>query len=513
MAPISDIQRQTFTEIYETYSGKLFGVCLHYVHDHDIACDLLHDSFIVIFSSLDQLRDSSRLEAWMCSIVRNIALKHLRKSHKMPQTGLENIPEPCMEDHGADVSEIPLDELLKIVDELPEQYGKVFRLSVLDGLSHQEIGEIMGIAPHSSSSNLTRAKQLLRKAVSKNWGIILTFCLCIMAVLFAVRKEDSTDIIAVNQEIWTISPEKAEIMIAELVPVKRLPDLPERYASVQTEEVPVIDQSENKENSCETVTERHDAVAAEKPEEIHEPYDDWAADDDSYDSRKAGRRITIGFSGSIGNSATTTVPGTVIPGTVPPGVEMIPPEGGGNSNSGITDGNMTPPGYEEPQKPDQGKRQHTPGRQYRHAMPITLAATVRYSFTDRWALISGLQYTYLHSDVKEGLSEESQDIHYMGIPLKMSWIFWKTPALNAYASAGMTFEFPLAGRKAGRPVDVPCQWSTGIGIGLQYDINPHFGIYIEPELYRYFDNAGQVQTIRTERPLNITIPVGIRFSW
>ena len=169
MAPLSDIQRQTFTEIYDTYSGKLFGVCLHYVHDHDIACDLLHDSFIVIFSSLDQLRDSSRLEAWMCSIVRNIALKHLRKSHKMPQTGLEDIPEPCMEDHGADVSEIPLDELLKIVDELPEQYGKVFRLSVLDGLSHQEIGEIMGIAPHSSSSNLTRAKQLLRKAVSKNW--------------------------------------------------------------------------------------------------------------------------------------------------------------------------------------------------------------------------------------------------------------------------------------------------------------------------------------------------------
>ena len=513
MAPISDIQRQTFTEIYETYSGKLFGVCLHYVHDHDIACDLLHDSFIVIFSSLDQLRDSSRLEAWMCSIVRNIALKHLRKSHKMPQTGLENIPEPCMEDHGADVSEIPLDELLKIVDELPEQYGKVFRLSVLDGLSHQEIGEIMGIAPHSSSSNLTRAKQLLRKAVSKNWGIILTFCLCIMAVLFAVRKEDSTDIIAVNQEIWTISPEKAEIMIAELVPVKRLPDLPERYASVQTEEVPVIDQPENKENSYETVTERHDAVAVEKQEEIHEPYDDWAADDDISDSRKAGRRITIGFSGSFGNSATTTIPGTIIPGTVPPGVDMSPPGTDGNVSSGITDGTVNPPGYEEPQKPDLGTSQQTPDKQYRHAMPITFAATVRYSLTDRWAIISGLQYTYLHSDFKEGLTKESQDIHYMGIPLKMSWTFWKTPALNAYASAGMTFEFPLAGRKAGRPVDVPCQWYAGMGVGLQYDINTHFGIYVEPELYMYFNNGSTIHTIRTERPLNITIPVGIRFSW
>ena len=77
MAPISDIERQVFTDIYETYSGKLYGVCLHYVHDHAVAEDLLHDSFIVIFSSIGSLRDSSRLEPWMCSIVRNIALKHL----------------------------------------------------------------------------------------------------------------------------------------------------------------------------------------------------------------------------------------------------------------------------------------------------------------------------------------------------------------------------------------------------------------------------------------------------
>ncbi len=513
MAPISDIQRQTFTEIYETYSGKLYGVCRHYVRDHELALDLLHDSFIVIFSSLDQLRERSKMEAWMCAIVRNIALKHLRKSQMMPEISLEDIAEPGLEESHMHFSEIPLDQLLKVVDDLPEQYGKVFRLSVLDGLSHKEIGEMLGIAPHSSSSNLTRAKQLLRKAVSKNWGIILTFCLCIIAVLFAVRKEDSTDITADSHEIWTISPEKADIMIAELVPVKKLPDLPERYASVQIDEVPVIDQHVNKENIDGTVTERQDAVAAEKPEEIHEQYEDWAADNDSSNSRKTGRGITIGFSGSFGNSATTTIPGTIIPGTVPPGVDMSPPGTDGNVSSGITDGTVNPPGYEEPQKPDLGTGQQTPDKQYRHAMPITFAATVRYSLTDRWAIISGLQYTYLHSDFKEGLAKESQDIHYMGIPLKMSWTFWKTPALNAYASAGMTFEFPLAGRNAGRPVDVPCQWSAGLGTGIQYDINPHFGIYVEPELYMYFNNGSTIHTIRTERPLNITIPVGIRFSW
>ena len=510
MAPISDIQRQTFTEIYKTYSGKLFGVCLHYVHDHDVACDLLHDSFIVIFSSLEQLRDCSRLEAWMCSIVRNIALKHLRNTNRMPKTSLDNIPEPGLEENTADVSEIPLDELLKIVDELPEQYGRVFRLSVLDGLSHKEIGEIMGIAPHSSSSNLARAKILLRKAVSKNWGILLTFCLCIIAVLFAVRNEEKPYVAAENNEIWTISPEKAEIMIAELVPAKRLPELPARHPAVPTEQAEVIEPLENEDGQYETVTgnERHDAAPDGQPEVTHETYDDWAYEDDLADSRKTVRRLTFGFSGNIGKSATSTIPGTAVPG-----IDMTPPGTGGNIGSGTTDGITGNPGYHEPDKPAPGPSQQTPDKQYRHAMPITFAATVRYSFTDRWAGTSGLQYTYLHSDIKEGLSKESQDIHYLGIPMKMSWTFWRSAALSAYASAGMTFELPVAGHKAGKPVDLPCQWSARLGLGLQYDINPHFGIYIEPEVNRYFDNASPIQTIRTERPLTITIPLGIRFSW
>ena len=89
MAPISDIERQVYTDIYQTYSGKLYGVCLHYVNDRETAEDLLHDSFIVIFSSLDSLRDSSRLEAWMCSIVRNIACQYLKKAQRMTETSID----------------------------------------------------------------------------------------------------------------------------------------------------------------------------------------------------------------------------------------------------------------------------------------------------------------------------------------------------------------------------------------------------------------------------------------
>lgn len=146
-------------------------------------------------------------------------------------------------------------------------------------------------------------------------------------------------------------------------------------------------------------------------------------------------------------------------------------------------------------------------------MPISFTANATWMVTDRWMLSSGLRYTYLHSDVMQGIRTYDQEIHYLGIPLKASWTFWKAASFNAYTSAGVSFEIPLGGHLGSERLDLSCQWSAGISVGLQYNITPHVGIYIEPELYRYFDNGSQVQTVRTERPLNFNLPAGIRFSW
>ena len=511
MAPISDIQRQTYTDIYKTYSGKLYGVCLHYVHDPDIASDLLHDSFIVIFSSLDQLRDSSRLEPWMCSIVRNIALKHLRDSQRMPETSLESIPEPVFEETSVHVSEIPLTELLKVIDDLPEQYGKVFRLSVLDGLSHKEIGEIMGIAAHSSSSNLARAKKMLRKVVSKNWGILLTFCLCIFTLLFSIN-EGETSVISDITRIGIRPADSNEVMISELIPAKDLPPMESRIL----EPVTSVKQNDEKKQ-----TEDKKPSETYSTKDIY-PTDVWDLYETTDTERKRKRRtLSFGFGGNIGNSAIgTSFAGHHNSGT---GTTSPPYQGddftsslpGGNTSSGIQDGS-TPPDDYRPETPDLNDDK-IPSylEKYRHSMPVSFTASVKWSFAEKWALTSGLKYTYLHSEVLDGMNirKYGQDIHYLGIPVKLSWTFWSSRSFSAYASAGTTFEFPIAGRRAGKRLDVPCQWSAGLGIGIQYDITPHFGIYVEPEYYRYFDNGSTVKTIRTERPATLSVPVGIRFSW
>lgn len=527
MAPISDIQRETFTDIYRTYFGKLYGVCIHYVHDNDIASDLLHDSFIVIFSSLDQLRDHSKLEPWMCSIVRNIALKHLRDSQRMPETSLETIPEPVFEETSVHVSEIPLAELLKVIDDLPEQYGKVFRLSVLDGLSHKEIGEIMGIAAHSSSSNLARAKQMLRKVVSKNWGILLTFCLCIFALLFSINKKEETSVISEITRTGIRPADSPEDLISELIPAKDLPAMECRITDASPSYGPdnaVELEKQEKQDEEKKPTEH------KKPAETYTPKDtyptdvwdvwDWYGTTEPVRKRKRGT-LSFGFGGNIGNSATGTSftgpynTGTGTTSPTYPGGDFTSSIPGGSNGNGITDG-TTPPDVSKPADPNlNDDKLPSYLEKYRHSMPVSFTASVKWSFAKRWALTSGLGYTYLHSEVLDGMNvrKYDQDIHYLGIPVKISWTFWSSRSFSAYASAGTTFEFPIAGRRAGKRLDVPCQWSAGLGIGIQYDITPHFGIYVEPEYYRYFDNGSTVKTIRTERPATLSVPVGIRFSW
>ena len=514
MAPISDIERQVFTDIYETYSGKLYGVCLHYVHDHAIAEDLLHDSFIVIFSSLGNLRDPSRLEPWMCSIVRNIALKHLRQVQKMPGTSIDNIPEPPFEDNVVNITEIPLDELLKVIDDLPEQYGNVFRLSVLEGLSHKEIGAILGIAPHSSSSNLARAKQLLRSVISRNWGVILTFCLCIFAVLFMARPEKSETMTNDSQDCRIIDAEKPEVLIAELSPAKAIKPLARRNSMVITEHRNEdIDIQENGNNLEEPDMSGSDnaAISGTEPGNVTETlgYDDIFEPEDI--RRKAGKTFRFSFSGTVGNSMNgmqmVQVPGSGTPGY---GSEFRPPGTGGDITSSVDSLRQS---KAIAASEESGNGHSTLIRKYRHSMPVSFTANATWMITDRWMLSSGLRYTYLHSDVMQGIRTYDQEIHYLGIPLKASWTFWKAASFNAYTSGGVSFEIPLGGHLGSERLDLSCQWSAGISVGLQYNITPHVGIYIEPEVYRYFDNGSQVQTIRTERPLNFYLPAGIRFSW
>ena len=526
MAPISDIERQVYSNIYERYSQRLLGICLGYVHDIDVAKDILHDAFIIIFSQIGTLREPEKIEQWMCTIARNLSLKHIEKKKRFSGTDVSELKELHEEDAAlTGIEAIPFEDLIKAIDELPTQYGKVFRLSVLEGLSHQEIGEMLGIAPHSSSSNLARAKQLLRKIINQHWGILITFLMLLFAIFHFTGKEDipfeyEEELVSVIEEPVTADStvEIEKPLIAMTEPAEKTTKPVEKTAEpVDKEE----EQTEQEVPDIVEVIENEDHEDIQKNTDIIDPYDTDEFEEDESGKRK-GRKVSFSFSvgshGPAGNDGETQMGNESFPSS-PPG-EYLP----GNppsEPSGPDSGND--PTEEEDENKDEEKDssmkrriasgQRSDDSRYRHYMPVSFAASLNWEVSERWNIGTGLRYSYLRSDILQNKYVSKQKIHYLGIPLKASYTFWDSRFINAYVSAGALFEMPLAAHIDGKKIDAPNQWSAGAGIGMQFEITRKLSIYVEPDLYYYFDTGSDIRTIRTDKPFSVTIPVGIRFSW
>ncbi|MBQ8048093.1 MAG: sigma-70 family RNA polymerase sigma factor [Bacteroidales bacterium] len=525
MAPISDIERQVYSNIYERYSQKLLGICLGYVHDIDVAKDILHDAFIIIFSRIGTLREPEKIEQWMCAIARNLSLKHIEKEKKFSGTDVSELNEIHEEEAAATgIEAIPFEDLIKAIDELPTQYGKVFRLSVLEGLSHQEIGEMLGIAPHSSSSNLARAKQLLRKIINRNWGILITFLVLLFAIFHFTGREDiaveyEEELISVIEEPVaadsTVEIEKPLIAMAE--PAENIAKPAENIAEPveKEDEQPVQEMQDIVE-----VIENEEADDIQEDTDCIDPYDTDVFEDNGSERRR-GRKVSLSFSvgshGPAGNDGETQVGNGHFPSSPPDeGMPTDPPSGPGTGNDdfgNIEDGENDDEEKDSPMKRRIAAGQSSDDSRYRHYMPVSFDASLNWEVSGRWNIGTGLRYTYLRSDIMHDQYVGKQKIHYLGIPLKASYTFWDCRFINAYVSAGALFEMPLAAQIDGRQIDAPYQWSAGAGIGMQFEITRKLSIYVEPDLYYYFDTGSDIRTIRTDKPFSFTIPVGIRFTW
>ena len=149
--------------LYERYGGLLMAICVRYTGDSEPARDVLHDGFIRIFQSMDKFTymGEGSLKAWLSRVIVNEALGYLRRrsTQQQQEVVLDEIPDAEMEDDA--VNEIPREVLMRFIKELPDGYRSVFNLYVFEEKSHKEIGELLGITEHTSSSQFYRAKSLL----------------------------------------------------------------------------------------------------------------------------------------------------------------------------------------------------------------------------------------------------------------------------------------------------------------------------------------------------------------
>ena len=180
--------KEALGELYSAYAPKLQSVCRSYVKDQSVAEDILHDAFIIIFTSIGELKENRKLEGWMVTIVKNLSLKHLRHMQKH-NTSLSNLNREVADETLENIQGVELDVLLATIDALPKGNREVFKLSVLDGLSHKEIGQMLGINPHSSSSQLFRAKKMLRAMLANYWGLLLLPLLIPIYIYMVTRQK------------------------------------------------------------------------------------------------------------------------------------------------------------------------------------------------------------------------------------------------------------------------------------------------------------------------------------
>ncbi len=152
-------------KLYDTFSRRMYVVCLRYTKSQQEAEDVLQESFIKVFKSLNGYRGDSRLDYWIKRIVINTALNNQRKRLYMyPMVDVEDIK--LASDNDKAMSNLHMEELLAMIQELPSGCQVVFNLFAIEGYSHKEIAEMLAVSEGTSKSQFSRARKLLQDKIA-----------------------------------------------------------------------------------------------------------------------------------------------------------------------------------------------------------------------------------------------------------------------------------------------------------------------------------------------------------
>lgn len=163
-------------------------------------------------------------------------------------------------------------------------------------------------------------------------------------------------------------------------------------------------------------------------------------------------------------------------------------------------------GYEERQK---------------HHQPIAFGLSVSYPLSTKWLLSTGVTYTRLHSDfasIINGTSiSQEQTLHYLGIPLNAQYRLFHLGGLNVYLSGGAEADYNIKARLESMGVTQHIdrdrwQFSVQGGVGVQYDVLPQLGIYVEPGVKYYFDNGSRLRNFFKDKPTSLNLQLGLRLN-
>ena len=540
-------------------------ICQRIVGNQQVAEELAHDAFLLAFAKMDQLRNPQRFEAWLTSITTNVARRYMQRHHDPAMLSLSTLSEEVIGSAASLVEELPQEpipsdnkplptmaELMAAIDELPNGYGQVFKLAVIQEMSHKEIAEILGIAAHSSSSQLSRAKKMLQKSLAQYWLLWLMPLLLPLAI-YLYKTGKTTDVpqpIVTKQEQTTPDTKHDD----EGTPTigQGTPAIPiiatQQIAIAPVKDVPVdslvladtLHHTDDEKESTDTTTILHN----NKPlPDLRQDKDINIADLFPEKSTEIKDRqkwsVDLAYTGSMGEQDAnrsfifTEKEMTDITSEVPPIRSFDKWSDYAEAlQSGTLDVDyktyqiLLKIAQNNAARPDADKIERTT----HHYMPVTFSLALKYKLNSRFGLETGLSYSRLKSEFEIGTDgnaiREQQAIHYLGIPLKGTYNIYDVRRWNLYGSLGAKLEIPVYapfstsyfvnGMKELEEKSIlhaPLQWSVGTGLGLQYNLTPNIGFFAEPSLQYYIPTGSNIETYRTEHPFTFSLPIGIRITW
>ena len=152
-------------QLYQSYYGKMMGVCLRYAGSRDEALDLLHEGFMKVFQHIGRYRPGTSLPAWIRTVMVNSCIDHYRKTIRRRTEDLTEAHGLSNDDPDA-LSHLTEQEILDAVQQLSPAYRAVFNLYVVEGYSHKEIADALQITESTSRSNLVKARLKLQEYFS-----------------------------------------------------------------------------------------------------------------------------------------------------------------------------------------------------------------------------------------------------------------------------------------------------------------------------------------------------------
>ncbi|MDB5141310.1 MAG: sigma-70 family polymerase sigma factor [Mucilaginibacter sp.] len=163
-------ERKAQESLYKQLASKMLGVCMRYATDRMEAEDMLQNGFIRVFQKLADFRGDGSFEGWVRRIMVHGSIEYYRKHHKMLQVvdveseGIEQSVNPVA------VANLDAKDLMILIQRLSPGYRMVFNLYAIEGYSHREIGDIMGISEGASKSQLSRARTILKEQIAQSNG-------------------------------------------------------------------------------------------------------------------------------------------------------------------------------------------------------------------------------------------------------------------------------------------------------------------------------------------------------